>query len=358
MPSGHAGQGRPVADPPDLARSSRYGRAVGSQATPSNPDHKLAPEQFAGLNEAFYATRPWEYFRHREQMLILAAGASDGLLKIAEAGVKVGRLQYELKLTDEERSLDAENRARFVIAESEVLLHHVSETLLRLYLAHEPLPECPWLDVARVRAPAKFKRQVEERFLGTLGRDERRRRVALVFFGGRDPAGVSPQPSQSDWDDGADNIEAFLCYFAQHFLEADVYNSLKHGLAVRPGDAKVQLGDGELLKAEGPSIEYLSIRESEGGQRRWCRSTTWIDVDRSISLVFLATRLIESLWGIARARYTGELPESISLFTQPKFKDVMTDLEPGESAKVVLQSTHMELLYYAEPEAVLRERPA
>ena len=331
---------------------------MGSSVPKSDPDDRLAPEQFAGLNEAFYATRPWEYFRHREQMLLLAAGASDALLKIAESGVTVGRLQYELKLTDDERGVDAENRSRFVIAESEVLLHHVSETLLRLYLAHEPLPACPWLDVARVRAPAKFKRQVEERFLRDLDRAERRRRVALVFFGSDDPAGVSPQPSQSDWDDGADNIEAFLCHFAHHFLEADIYNSLKHGLAVRPGDAKVQLGDGELLKAEGPSIEYLSVRESTDGRRRWCRSTTWIDVDRSISLVFLATRLIESLWGIARARYTGELPESIGLWTKPKLEDVMNDLKPGESAKVVVQSTHMELVYYAEPDAIVREQPA
>ncbi len=35
---------------------------------------------------------------------------------------------------------DAEDRERFLLADSEILLHHASETLLRLYLAHEQLP--------------------------------------------------------------------------------------------------------------------------------------------------------------------------------------------------------------------------
>ena len=77
----------------------------------ANPDHLLAPEQFPGLNKAFYATKPWEYFN---------------------------------------------------------LLHHASEALLRLYLAHEPLTACPWLDMARVRSPGKFKQIVEARFLRDL----------------------------------------------------------------------------------------------------------------------------------------------------------------------------------------------
>lgn len=103
-------------------------------------DHLLAPEQFPELNQAFYATRPWEYFRQRERLLALTAGAPEKLLAVGREGVQVGRLHFQLDGDSAGEMQDAEDRERFLLADSELLLHHVSETLLRLYLAHEGLP--------------------------------------------------------------------------------------------------------------------------------------------------------------------------------------------------------------------------
>lgn len=120
------------------------------------------------------------------------------------------------------------------------------------------------------------------------------------------PRGLTPQPGIERWNEGLDNIEAFLLHYARYFLDADVYNALKHGLVVRPGDSLTQLDDGELIKAQGPALEYLSQRKDASGRLRWNRSTRWLEFDRSLVFVFMATRLMESLWSIARARYLGD----------------------------------------------------
>ena len=94
----------------------------------ANPDHLLAPEQFPGLNKAFYATKPWEYFNYRNHLLILAAGAGDQLEEIADQGISYKGLTYKEVArqddADDEEAVAA--RERFVIAESEALLHHAS----------------------------------------------------------------------------------------------------------------------------------------------------------------------------------------------------------------------------------------
>jgi hypothetical protein len=64
---------------------ARYRRIVEKEKR--SPDDLLVPEQFPELNVAFYATKPWEYFDYRNHLLMLAAGASDRLVEIAEDGV-------------------------------------------------------------------------------------------------------------------------------------------------------------------------------------------------------------------------------------------------------------------------------
>ena len=210
-----------------------------------------------------------------------------------------------------------------------MLLHHTSETLLRLYFAHEDLPACPWLEIARVKGPGEFKDMVNRRFVDPSVEKERRSKVARVFFGSSDRKQLSPHPPIEAWNEGLDNIEAFLGHYARRFLDADVYNALKHGLAVRPGDALSQLGQDEFIKAEGPALEYLSLQADPIGRKRWHRSTQWLELDRSIFFISIATRLMESLWSIARARYLEEKPPPLHLWTEPAYGEVANRLEEG-----------------------------
>jgi hypothetical protein len=315
-------------------RSSKHG-----------PDHLLAPEQYPGMNRAFYATRPWEYFRHRQRSLLLAAGAPEKLLAIGREGVKVGALNF--KLTDDDSGAqEEEDRQRYVLAESEVLMHHASETLLRLYLAHEGLPACPWLEMARVRSPGDFKKRVEKRFVKS-DPSQHCSDVALVFFGANMREKFTPIPEVGDWEQGIANVESFLRHYARHFLDADVYNALKHGLAIQAGEVGMQLDEGDLIKAEGTALEFLSIRRDQHDRQRWNMTTRWIEVDKAMSYVYVATSLIESMWGIARGRYLGEVPKSINVWTKPDYDQLASRLPAGQSSGIFIDTVHTELLYYA-----------
>lgn len=108
------------------------------------------------LNRAFYATQPFNYLAQRVV----------GLLAMKESGLEVlGLLPEEFEIAGcafSRRNLaeDAKDAQwRFVTADSEVVLHHASETLLRLYLAHVSQPPAPWLVLARARDPRQFRKE-------------------------------------------------------------------------------------------------------------------------------------------------------------------------------------------------------
>ena len=286
------------------------------------------------------------YFRQRLQNLVVLAGVPEKLRAIVQEGIQYGQVQYgEIATDDANREADeaqlAEDQRRFVISEAEGLLHHVSETLLRLYFAHEGLPACPWLEIARERHPGDFKRKVDQRFLSRIPSDQRRAKLAPVFHGAAERTAFGDDLPEADWTQSLDNIESFLVHYAQVFLEPGVYNAAKHGLAVRPGESMVQLGESDLLKQEGPSIEYLAERKDSDGQRRWGRATKWIDVERTIGFIYMATRLIEAIWGIGRGRYV-ETADRFAVAFFHKFG--APDLLPKEG--VTLGQLHIPLLYY------------
>lgn len=311
-----------------------------------NADHLLAPEQFGGLNTRYYAARPWAYFTLRLRALALMAGAPEKLVEIGREGVKVGRLNY--KLDGDETAEEKEDRERFVLAESAALVAHAGETLLRIYLAHEGRPECPWLEMARDRTPGEFKRRVGDRFPveGETESDDDLGRVTEVFFGAARREALTPTPPEPDWIAGAKNLEAFLRHFARDFLDPDLYNTLKHGFAVLPGDSMMEFGEG-VLKAEGPAIEYLSRRRGKAGTPRWFATTRWMDPESNLAFTFLASRLIESLWAVARARYLGEPLPSIDLWLKPRYEEVRRRVRDAETG-VFVDQMHMELLYYVD----------
>src|SRR6185312_3755664 len=113
---------------------------------------------------------------------------------------------------------------------------HVSETVLRYYLAHCPDPSgrfraCPWLDLADEVNFAAFKRAVELRFADDSDEltDRRRDDVTRTFYlgsnGGTDDPAELERLARS-----VDEIERWLRHFAGYFLDdARLYNAMKHG---------------------------------------------------------------------------------------------------------------------------------
>jgi hypothetical protein len=161
----------------------------------------LAPENYASLNDQFYASRPYEYFITRMGNLLLVAARNEELDDLFDAGVSFGELSMgggSSARTPEERDESAASARRFVTAESEVLAHHAGETLLRSYLAHESQPPCPWLEISRTRVPREFKSLVEARFgdAGDPADPEHLAGSARVFHGTDDPSTLSPSPPE------------------------------------------------------------------------------------------------------------------------------------------------------------------
>lgn len=268
-------------------------------------DHRLAEENYPTLNKTFYEMEPQAYLRQRWLHLALAAGKGDELDQLALGGIHAGRLRYYA--ADAEIERHRHERERFVIAESEVLTHHVGETLLRLYLAHADVPACPWLELARVRSPAKFKKAVEN-LCGRLSSGEDTERIRTVFYGTADPRNLQPAPDDARFKKGTSNIIDFLSLFARTCLDAAPYNAAKHGLALlaEDSDMRIEADDEEepVLAAGGPAIQYLAVRERQG-RPRWMRETKWINSDRAHGLIGAGCGLIGQLWAIGAWRYLG-----------------------------------------------------
>ena len=123
----------------------------------------------ASVNKRYYSAAPYEYLFQRLIHLVLAAGAPEKLDLALGDGVDLGQIRLHSSGIEEQGSFDSLAneglRKKYVAIEATVLLHQAAETLLRLHLAHECQPSCPWIEMSRLRQPSKFKKKLRGRFL-------------------------------------------------------------------------------------------------------------------------------------------------------------------------------------------------
>jgi hypothetical protein len=98
----------------------------------SEEDEDVTAARFQQLNKRFYTADPADYFRTRLSTLMLVAGRPGDLLGLLKEGVEYGRIRSQ---ADTNAEVDAAGIDRYVTVESQVLLHHVAEALIRLFLA-------------------------------------------------------------------------------------------------------------------------------------------------------------------------------------------------------------------------------
>ena len=282
-------------------------------------------ESSAEVNRSFYRAAPHTYLRQRVFSVMAFASRPTEMEKLAQEGFTIGGLamRWEEDQDDEGLSqlLGERARASYLAIESEVLLHHVAETLTRLYRAHAELRPCPAWEMARRTSPGDFKRWLVTRFRKD-DVEARLREVSSVFFGTANPAKLLPK-LEADVGRHADpeNIESFLRDFAEVLLRrANLYNAAKHGLGITSGFASMQLNDGSLLKREGEALAFL---ERAHRSTAWQLTTTWVDPDFSLGLAHVGCSLVEQLWSVARARYLGESGIHLSFFDRPRHEEVV-----------------------------------
>lgn len=222
------------------------------------------------LNSTFYGAEPAVYFRMKLTLLLLVAGREDEVGALIDGGV-----QYQdLVLMTEEDGDERVSRARlqaYLVAESESVLHHAAETLIRLFLAHADIPACPWLEVAGLLSFREFRRRNAD-LVDMAERGELDEAIRDVFLAGDDSAAEYVEPARR------------LLMMAAIRLrdDANAYNSVKHGFAVQPGNAGFSItpsdGSGTPFSAGGPALSYLERERTADGGATWYTKTKWVDV--------------------------------------------------------------------------------
>jgi len=293
-------------------------------------DEGLLATNWPGLNEQFYQSDPYDYFLTRLQLFMLFAGRTEDLAFLINEGIEFGKVRMGGEGIDREALEPSEDdvalRKRFLAAESEVLLHHTVETLLRLYLAHEGLRGCPWLELSRLRYD--FPKAVRGRF-GPSGPtpDEGRAFSAPVVLGR-----TISEDSGDDLVLAVDHTEHSLRTFAAVFTEgANRYNAAKHGLSVVPVEAaslaiSPAAEDVGSLRVDGPAIHFL---EKTKEPPRWQLTTAWIDIERNLALQYVATLLILNIWTVARARYADGPTSGEMLVLPMPVRELLADPSHG-----------------------------
>lgn len=266
--------------------------------TDSNEDGESTAATLKRLNENFYGADPADYFNVR-WLALMAFGAKPAqALSLFSEGLTLEHIHFQL--TDV--TIDPNGVRDYVTVESQVLLHQVSETLLRLFLAHRDRPPCPWLELAGELSFPAFKKRVRAEIL------EQRDTAAVddVFLAWA----ASGSPEKVNLQEGLKALTHFLRVLAERWLEdAHAYNSMKHGLSIVPSAAELSFmastGGPAVQLGGGPSIEFLECSPwRKDDTREWRGTTIWIDVSETLALIQVAHGMMTSLWDIARARYT------------------------------------------------------
>lgn len=288
------------------------------------------------LNAEFYRSDPAAHFEQRLARLLHDPGTEDLDNKLlADVARRLGRPLEQLPPRVAESPW-------FLAVELELLLHHLSETLLRLYLGHRDRPACPWLAISSLRTPRQFKDLVSQ--VSTQSEGDLASHVSRLFF--NEWAGLVGPRNAADTDIKTQSVQivtAFLREAAKrHLTDAGFYNAAKHGFALQPqgrqvafvagGDddpvseegarGKFAAGDVE-IEWKGPSVSYLVEKEhGNNSERLYVEVTQWMEYADQVANAVMLIEMIHNLWGIARATYTSVTQCTINTWSRPTPRDL------------------------------------
>lgn len=268
-----------------------------SPKPPPTPD--VHPSAFADLNRDFYRAEPAEYLDNRLWSLLTMIGET-GRARPARQRRRYGSQTYTWT-TDSD-----EVRERYAAMESTVLLHHACEALLRLYLAHADMEQCPWLAISKLRGPGLFNAAVD-RLRKELGSAARDTDLLLTFTASTTAAQFNPACPEDAWESHHRGLVALVRYAARTVREdAPFYNSAKHGLAVLAGPMMFSLtaDNGSGFSQNGPTLEILDaeIVDKATKARQWRRAARWLDPPVAVEVTAAIIKVIQSLWDASRLR--------------------------------------------------------
>jgi hypothetical protein len=267
---------------------------------------KLDPRQFPELNAVFYTAQPSEFIKMRIQALTLMAAQDPFLAPAFAVSRQIGSMGFGGGVVP---PLDV--RQRYVRTEAVTIVHHASEALLRLFVAHIDHPECPWLGMSASTRHGEFKDQIDKALTDGFDRAE----IANVFLGGLNPGDAGVEMSEDEFSETIDSLEMLLVDCATRFLgDAFLYNAVKHGLTaidLEDGEAKMEWvsHEGKRVRMhKGPMHVYLHRRLSpaaNAAEGQWFLSLDDPNPQRDLAVTSLVSYAIDALWAVARRQHMG-----------------------------------------------------
>jgi hypothetical protein len=121
----------------------------------------LPPPVARRLNETFYrGAPPHTYFELRLLSLLAVDSQSSDEEKLPRSALAENVLGRELEFDPE--AVERPAIETYIAAESQVLLHHAGEALVRFALGHLDGPRCPWFEIASLTDFRVFKQAAGE----------------------------------------------------------------------------------------------------------------------------------------------------------------------------------------------------
>lgn len=287
-------------------KRAKSGGQTASNAPKGSASRPLAWHQYQELNFSFYEEQPSDFINMRVELLSLMLCNEEQLAPAYAAERSIKGVQLGGATPP-----DAEKRNRYMQTEAIIILHHSVEMILRLFYAHVEHTDCPWKGMASEVNFATFKAKVEKSLTDGFDRTQ----LADIFLGGASPQDAAIAMSAEDFEDAVDGIELLLQECCRRLLsESFLYNAIKHGLSTIALDDETQFAtrspDGEVVVGHrGPMFAYMHKARRPGpkkdGEREWFITMAGAKTERDLALSLLVANAVESLWDVARRRYTG-----------------------------------------------------
>lgn len=281
-------------------------RDPGGVAESDDPDLE---KEYGYLNQRFYARSPASYFTQRLNGLLVIAGADAEYGPKLREGIEALDMGYTVSAVElVESDLDDRELRAYITAESEVILHHITESMLRMLLAHLRGRRCPWLEIVRLRFP-QFWTELDSYFDGSLPRARVERAFASIVIGfdhHADGLGIT----EDDFEHRVKCTYAWLSFFARELRDrGEVYNAAKHGFTVLADEAHFGVGEdlaAPFMTHTGPSLELLTYDQIDKNTKQWSSTTVWTNPVLSWFLTRVAADLLDAIWSVGRTRYVDE----------------------------------------------------
>lgn len=275
-------------------------------------------ESASDVNASFYSASPANYLGRRLQNLIARTAKPALLDEMLGDGVEIDGRRINMGMGN---AAPSEVDERFSTIESLILTYHATETLLRLYFAHESLPTCPWAKLVSIRN-SDFWNLLERRFVRETPIDALER-IDRVFFGADLPDSlIQAQRGGND----SRNLEILMWRYAHYVKEMkDAYNSAKHGLSLNAFSLNLAVEGPFPVKRKGRVVASLAFGPVRGQRKEWHENVAYVDLPENVARVDCACRLVSQMWRIGRARYLATPTSHLDTFSTPRLEDIFSD---------------------------------